>query len=282
MFECCQKSLFSSFTALLLISIFIIPAFSQDLPKNEPAKTGVSEQQPHSHNRGTKDLPVVIQIAPSAPLQIETDKDKETEKEKAWNEKLIAYGTIVIACFTIALAFATIGLAAFTYNLWGETGKLVKGSDDTAQRQLRAYVMVLKAEVVNADRRPNIPRVGREWVDITFQNFGQIPATKAIGNFAMCIKELPLTTHLDGVRITKPMGLIAPGDKYTARLNVAVSNIHTLTAPKNAFFVHGEVSYHDGFHPDRVTYFRYMRRGGEDLTRDSEMETCPEGNEMTP
>jgi hypothetical protein len=281
MFPVIRTPFLYSLSGLLLISIFIsVPVFCTELPKQEPGKTTEPAQQTGTYNRGTKDLPVVIQIAPSAPLKVETDSDKEAENEKARNEGRIAYGTIAIAVFTFFLAFATIGLAVFTYNLWDETGKLVRGTEDTAKRQLRAYVMVLKAEIVNAARRPNMPGFREAWIDVTFQNFGQIPATDVTGQFAMCMKELPLTIDLDGNQTTKPMGLIAPGDKYTTQLNIAVNGIHALTASMNALFVYGEVSYHDGFTPNRVTFFRYMRRGGEDLSRDSEMKTCPEGNKM--
>jgi hypothetical protein len=58
-----------------------------------------------------------------------------------FREEIVAIGTLFIAAFTIILAFAT----AFLYEA---TRDLVKGAEDTAQKQLRAYVFVDKSSIV--------------------------------------------------------------------------------------------------------------------------------------
>jgi hypothetical protein len=278
---------------LLLVLLFAGSAWAQSqVPPPTPSKAS-QDKKPHpdqsTQNTSAQDgnsnkAPFPVTLDNPVTIQ-KSDRDRNDDREegerKASSDWGLVVATFALAGITLILAVITGVLAKYTFRLWGATDKLVKGAEDTAERQLRAYVMVLKAEIVNVGRRPYLPGVSEPWVDVTFKNFGQIPATKVIGKFAMCIKESPLTTDLDGRQTIVAMGLIAPGDTHTSRLNVAVNDRHTLTDSKNAFFVHGEVSYHDGFHPDRVTNFRYMRRGGEDLSRDSEMETYPEGNEIT-
>src|SRR5258706_6905725 len=76
----------------------------------------------------------------------------------------VAIGTLFIAAFTVILAFAT----AF---LWGATRQLVKGADDTAKRQLRAYVFVDSVNVANVVEGSGPPESR-----VIIKNFGQTPA----------------------------------------------------------------------------------------------------------
>jgi hypothetical protein len=47
----------------------------------------------------------------------------------------------VTAAATVVLAILTLTLALGTFGLWLATRRLVRGAEDTAERQLRAYVL---------------------------------------------------------------------------------------------------------------------------------------------
>ena len=72
-------------------------------------------------------------------------------------------GEAIIALFTVILGIAT-------WLLWRSTKALVAGAEQTAERQLRAYVHVENAEIIhsNDEWRPNIR--------ISVKNYGQTPA----------------------------------------------------------------------------------------------------------
>jgi hypothetical protein len=82
------------------------------------------------------------------------------------------------------VALGTLGLVAFTATLWWATRKLVKGADETASRQLRAYVGIDRMELdtrnlANAHYKPHEPKAGTRSPDAiiaTIRNFGTTPA----------------------------------------------------------------------------------------------------------
>jgi len=88
----------------------------------------------------------------------------------AWiesNEKVInATSTAFIAFFTVVLAFAT----GFLYLA---TRDLVNGADNTAKRQLRAYLSAMPP--VFKDKFPNT-------ITVTIKNTGLTPATQILGH----------------------------------------------------------------------------------------------------
>lgn len=74
-----------------------------------------------------------------------------------------------IALFTIVLSIATIGLFGATFYLWRATTDLVRGADETARRQLRAYIGVESADLTGF--RINQPISG----NLNIKNFGSTP-----------------------------------------------------------------------------------------------------------
>lgn len=126
--------------ALFLVALFgLVVCFpyaqAKELPKQEPAKPTEAQQGSASYERGTKELPIVVEIAPSKPLKIETDRDKATEEEKAESDRWIAGGTIALAFFTFVLVCVTAYLAHYTKELWGATNRLSTDAKQTATQQ---------------------------------------------------------------------------------------------------------------------------------------------------
>jgi hypothetical protein len=83
---------------------------------------------------------------PTAPLTVDEHDSLMASQSKAHPQESSApwwrtpeWWTVV---FTGWLTIFTLGLAIYTARLWGATRRLVEGAEDTAERQLRAYVFV--------------------------------------------------------------------------------------------------------------------------------------------
>lgn len=279
MFGLLRKPLFSLLSGLILISIFNVPVFSQELPKQEPGKTTKAKQHSETYNRGTKDLPVIIEIVPSAPLKIETDHDKEAENKKAENEWRVAGGTIAIAVFTLVLAIATIALAVFTFNLWGETGKLVIGADGTARRQLRAYVfMDVDSISIGNQETANVTAVIR--------NYGKTPAygleCRALIVYEARVGHFIRPPHERLEQIIPARVDIPPTGPYRLFFRNDFNPQHRadMLSGKAAFYIFGRIDYRDAFEGRRWTTFCYVYRS-ERRVEEWQWEAFREGNEST-
>jgi hypothetical protein len=174
-------------------------------------------------------------------------------------------------------AISAIFVAIFTATLWRATTRLWLSAnrqsahlEETAERQLRAYVLVTTAEIISRDPRPGIR--------LAFKNSGQTPAYDVRIWVDVSIRtpdnerhfSPPLQDHRMGSSIIGDLIL----DKY---LEVdLVHEEHILLAEgKITLYVWGEVTYRDAFNRQRRT--RYRLRS----LRSSEpgLHPCEEGNE---
>jgi hypothetical protein len=134
----------------------------------------------------------VVQARSSLPPAQEPPKEtSKTQKESAKTEKnppsfagallvetgilihrnrddISAISTAIIAIFTVVLGVFTIRLSSSTRIAAKAARDTVRKMDETAERQLRAYVMVGKAQAIWPD--------GTVVIDINIKNFGQTPA----------------------------------------------------------------------------------------------------------
>ena len=245
-------------------------ASAKQLPKQKPEEGTKTEQPVSPYERGTKDLPVIVEIAPSAPLKVETDHDKEAENEKAYDDWLIARGTVALAVVTSVLAVATIGLMIFTYRLWRATHKLVEGTDDTAKKQLRAYVGIDAISAIHANPLS---------AQIRFKNFGKTIAKDVIFSVSGRVNtvgemaEFPFSNHR-GATIIMPTesslvcesiecdggdwGLIQQGIGYV--------------------YVWGKITYKDVFGDSHWTQFRMMTDQRSGMPWQWTFKYCQDGN----
>lgn len=186
---------------------------------------------------------------------------------------------------------------------WG-TWRLVEGADKTAERQLRAYVLVETARVVSAygDGRMRVWEAdtghGGEPIPIdsgyqplaifTFKNFGQTPAqdVEMFGNVAIVpwpIREVDLP-ELDlgmGSReIIGPGGTRRKIELFAQPHPITPQEWAGLTNGTQALVFFGEVRYVDAFNKKRITRYRYFC-GGEMGVRGLELSAHLEGNSYT-
>jgi hypothetical protein len=190
------------------------------------------------------------------------------------HDDISAVSTVIIAIFTIILVFAT----SFLYSA---TRALVREAEDTAERQLRAYVFVCKSS------REGAPSPSPEF-RIVIKNFGQTPARKGTYWVSSRIAEYSSVTEFD-----------RPNDAGSGRFELAPSDVSTVTGinvepnklriegeslaafrgNKIAFFVFGEINYTDAFSKIRTTKFRL--RYIAESERYGVLSNAEEGNEST-
>jgi hypothetical protein len=191
--------LLAAFSAFLMLMATTLAADRRPHPAppptrlQQPQKANPNQQQLDHDNRGTEQVPLVVKtITPER-----SQDDIQREKEKAELDRktvqltgdLVSY-TWLLFVATSLLALATAGLAAVAFFQMRDARKsmahsitltnaavahadhaerAIKVAEDTAERQLRAYVFVGQAVVLDPDG-PN-PRL-----DIRFINSGQTPA----------------------------------------------------------------------------------------------------------
>ena len=193
----------------------------------------------------------------------------------------IADGTIAIAVFTAVLAIATIALMVFTGKLWRATNRLVKGADDTARRQLRAYVTVDKAQIAGlGDGQVPVAH-------LIIKNAGQTPAYKltGIGCIATGISWetlLPPSTQNGPLEMTHSS--LGPGciaDQFhSAPRKLNPGDMDALLDGSTTIFVYGEIHYRDTFDVEHFIEYRFQV-GGTVGIRGNQLAICQEGNHET-
>ncbi|MDQ6867610.1 MAG: hypothetical protein M3178_04110 [Pseudomonadota bacterium] len=186
----------------------------------------------------------------------------------------------VTAAGTIALAFLTLVLAVGTLFLWLATRRLVRGSEKTAERQLRAYVLVSSARIHDFGiERP--PRV-----EIIIKNSGQTPAFDLLSWSGMIFEKFPLNIELvdPPPDIKQSRSTLGAGDisSHLTTAGCPLTKIETdmIIAGKVAIYVFGEIKYKDIFKKiERSTRYRMMYGGGGGATPDGALTFCEEGND---
>lgn len=89
------------------------------------------------------------------------------------------------AIFTGVLSIFTIGLCVATFKLWDSTDKLVLGAEETAERQLRAYVHAAKVRLFlyrpqYYSREQSEGAIQGFGIVMELENSGQTPTRKAV------------------------------------------------------------------------------------------------------
>lgn len=151
-------------------------------------------------------------------------------------------------------------------------------AQDTADRQLRAYVLV---EGIMLGKDPADPK--RVAAVVNTKNFGLTPGKNVREWANIHVAEHPLVDNLpdytprnQGVSVLPPGAITIQVPTHTALpeiMKAAISSNHT------AIYVYGEISYLDHTGKLRTTKYRYMSSGqGFAL---GTFRACPEGNDYT-
>jgi hypothetical protein len=170
---------------------------------------------------------------------------------------------LITAIATILIARFTFTLKRSTDSLWeaGERQRLL--SEDTAKRQLRAYVTV---NGVMRTKDPGDLNGQGFAVLVDVKNSGQTPAYDFLQWARIEIREFPLVNRLPIHCLENPTrGILPPETKnlafptFTRALTVFEEN--AILANHTAVYVYGELDYLDVFGGRHLTRFRFRCNG---------------------
>jgi hypothetical protein len=184
--------------------------------------------------------------------------------ERSW---LNCVGAFITDAHDEILAVFTILLALFTLALWVSTARIANDAkttgertiftmEDTARRQLRAYVGIENVPVQDADGI-SIPNA----MGFRIQNYGQTPAHKLATVLLIATREFPLIKELDPPKpedfknfcVLNPSGTNMIIEKFTEE---DFTNIkRDLEDGKSALYFWGQIKYWDVFDMEQTTSF---------------------------
>jgi len=177
-----------------------------------------------------------------------------------WDDPLLVF-TFVLALATIVLGAATIALWRSTKKLWLAGERQLKHSEDTAKRQLRAYVG-LRRYKIEGTANGEYPKV-----TLTFHNAGQTPAHNLTLQYGIGVDNFP-QPHLArsaALPTAKSVAVLLPGGFMKPSLAcpgaVSQEEINAINAGAAAIYCFGVVKYDDIFGESRQTEFRLMMGG---------------------
>jgi hypothetical protein len=182
----------------------------------------------------------------------------------------------------VIAAGATVLLALVTWMLWLATRALVRGADETAKRELRAYVFVNNPWIEHVERNQ------QPVAHVPFKNYGRTPAYKIRATLNIDIgadfAEVPEPNPLPD----SAAGHLGPGaDLQTLcalHRPLTATDPASLDAGHLTLFAYGEIHYVDAFKQAHWTKFRIMIGGSAGLRARLEdgkraLLSCPDGNE---
>ncbi len=183
-----------------------------------------------------------------------------------------------------AALFAT--LIATTFAAWAAaiaaiaTRHSVQVSDETARRQLRAYVFVDSAELLNFRFRPRVLPEAR----IVMRNSGQTPAYEFTSVVSMTAGQYPPRSEFpslpDGFTEKDVIGPHSNVISFPKLSEMLTEEQEDATAEgSGAIWVFGEIRYKDTFGVQRYTRFRYIFGGNMGARDGGALAADAEGNE---
>lgn len=253
---------------IVFVVLFAGVAHSKENPNSETTET---KKAPDNEQRGSNNNPITVKILPSPDADTKAAKEEHYREEKASEDKWLTRSTVW-------LAFVTTPLAVFTALLWIATWRLVKGAEDTAKRQLRAYVSVASAEII--DLNAGLIPVAH----LRVKNFGQTPAYDlvAIGGIAVgeSFDRLPAPTG-PSVMSRSSLSIGAISDQYhPAPRPLRPEEMAAILAGTMTLWVYGEFQYRDTFNINHSISYRFQT-GGTAGVRGTNLAVCEEGNQET-
>ena len=259
-------------------------AYSQEPPQAPRVESNEKSKDSPPANDNSKNNSQLLTPPPSIPLQsipsIDTNKtseDTNNGRDEA-SEFTIFLGHRIKFTDSFLVLF-TFLLFVVTGLLWWSTRRLVKGAEDTAQRQLRAYVSIEHAQItgINNGETPT--------AQLTVKNSGQTPAYDliGIGGIAMGVSWETLAPP-DPQPFEVTQASLAPG-AIVNQFNSAPRRLEpgereALVNGSRTLWVYGEIRYRDTFNIERFIEYRFQI-GGRVGIHDNFLAICQEGNRET-
>jgi len=265
---------------LVIFAAWIGPALSKESRPREPERKAETSQPNNQGSGDFQQIPMPFTFwsnnQPFSPIiNVYTGKHPNEKSEcseaKDWKE----LGSFAW-CRSLEwidtdriIAIWTIILGGATWMLWRVTVKLVKRTDDTAQRQLRAYIYILPATMKNLN--PN-SLIHFSFLEI---NAGNTPSYETTHNGIISIEDHPLRPNFP-FPVLPPAGQskMMIGPRVQAQGHILATKIFSQTEfveifqgrnPGKRLHIFGQTDYVDAFKRDRWTRFCYSLPGALEL-----------------
>jgi hypothetical protein len=243
------------FAAIAMIAVSGLLVVTLSKPDTE------REQEQHQSQPAKQDGTANSQTNESAQTQSQcgtSDNKQHNYWERfvcyveARDKFFTAFGTLVIAGFTVCLAFATVFL-------YFATRELVEGADQTAEKQLRAYVGLQSME---ATVHPFEQGGFVVWAHTEARNFGQTPAYRMTVQANATI-DVPTAIPFDESQgAAKSAGAMTAfkdvGFQISQTKMITAEDAQALRDQTKIIFFWGTIKYRDAFKRDRTFRFRLI------------------------
>jgi hypothetical protein len=221
-------------------------------------QSATSQYQKHTENAkaATQGAPTIIETAQTTVVYDPPSDKSEKRRDHSSPEWWIVY-------ITGALAVITLALALYTAKLWRSTGKLVRGSEDTARRQLRAYVSINPKSMGFSLVKPLSLSEQPVLMRCLIKNHGQTPANKINHRFDIAVFPEPLPNEFKFPEASRIHGGVNIGLAPSIEMSSNFERPEPLTAEEIAkietgsyrLYLWGITKYRDAFDRDWQTKF---------------------------
>jgi hypothetical protein len=249
---------------------------SPQTPSEQQSDRALKEQE-----KGTPKAQGSPAPAPLAPMVHPPGRDRERQRHTGQgddesSEFWTISGRRVKITDTLLVVF-TFVLSVATVFLWLSTRRLVKGAENTAERQLRAYVFSERARIEDAFS----PKGGS--VLVVIKNFGQTPAYDhsvtfdylLVGKGERCPANEPRQTALS-------RGHMAPSVPKGINISLRAwgsGERAALESGDQILYVFGRIRYTDAFEKRRSTCFCYAFGGVYGSSDSADLVTAEHGHD---
>jgi hypothetical protein len=185
----------------------------------------------------------------------------------------------VVAGFTVVLAISTIGLWLATNRLWDAGERQLGHLSDTAERQLRAYIMAIRGRVKTFEIGKPVK------VQATFKNTGQTPAYEVEAILGIIADDVPTeqSFEINWSDHSPHKGVTGSGETFSSFVGLTdplTQDQHdAIIAGEAAVWAFGRARYRDAFGATRHTKFRFIFTGSAVTALPGAMSFTAEGNE---
>jgi hypothetical protein len=269
--------LFALFCSSLIVNVVLIISPYRAYYDSPPREHGRHEaNQDEGAGQPTKDRPTVqIECDPNCSTKNSDENRNDGAVTRFFRKTL----DDPLAAFTAILTIATIGLA------FGVLFQ-IKDARASSERQLRAYVFISGARVVNATEGD-----GPLEAHVVVKNFGQTPAYKLVNVNGFALDRYPPPPTLNLVvpeeqfrmfgRSKSDLGPTQSEDARQAvdRPPLSEEERRALAHGALVIYVYGEIRYQDAFGRDQWTKYRLMLGGPAGVRPGGRLAPCEDGNE---
>jgi hypothetical protein len=257
--------------ALLAVVCFDSEILSQEPPQTPQVKP---QQQPERSIKGQQEPAGQPNHAGAVPPTIPNSHSPATSNEPQPNAQyggeegtefwapLFGHGLKITDTLLVAVTFLLFGA---TIALWWSTRRLVKGAEDTAERQLRAYVDISEVACAIVPIEGSQTGQVNAASTVTIKNFGATPANSVISTPRTIIREYPLGSVALPPPTRPPIeARLAPGAHRTFGCPTEegiVTPVQLADWDKGvvAIYTYGTITYDDEFRNNWIIEFRLVQ-----------------------